>query len=88
MEKVKIYCDGACSNNQSKRNKGGWGALLLYMDTVKEIYGGEENTTNQRMELTACIKALSLIKKSSVEIEIFSDSAYLVNCFHQKWYLR
>ncbi|MBM3172999.1 MAG: ribonuclease HI [Chloroflexi bacterium] len=86
QHKKIIYCDGACSGNQFRGNRGGWGAVLKYKDTVKEIWGGEDNTTNQRMELTACIKALEQLKEPDIEIEIYSDSAYLVNCINQKWY--
>lgn len=83
---IKIYCDGACSGNQNKNNIGGWGALLIFNDKIKKINGGEKNTTNQRMELTACIKALEAIKSTKYPIEIYTDSAYLYNCIQQKWY--
>ncbi|HEY9187154.1 MAG TPA: ribonuclease H [Ignavibacteria bacterium] len=83
---IKIYCDGACSGNQNKNNIGGWGALLIFNEKVKKINGGEKNTTNQRMELTACIKALEAIKSIKYPIEIYTDSAYLYNCIQQKWY--
>ena len=85
---VQIYCDGACSGNQYSTNRGGWGAVLLYAGKSKEIYGGQKNTTNQRMELTACIRALEEIKAGDFEIDVYTDSAYLVNCMHQKWYER
>ncbi len=85
---VQIYCDGACSGNQYSCNRGGWGAVLLYEGKTREIYGGEKNTTNQRMELTACIRALEQIKTRDIEIDVYTDSAYLVNCMHQKWYER
>jgi ribonuclease HI len=83
---VIIYCDGACSGNQFAQNKGGWGALLIFQDHTKEIYGGEINTTNQRMELTACIKALGLLKSDKYPIQVFSDSAYLISGMTEKWY--
>jgi len=83
---IKIYCDGACSGNQKKNNIGGWGAILIFNDKIKKINGGEKNTTNQRMELTACIKALEAIKSTQYPIEIYTDSAYLYNCMQQKWY--
>lgn len=86
-KKIIIYCDGACSGNQFKDNTGGWGAILKYGDKIKEIFGGEINTTNQRMELTACIKALEQIKNDGYEVEVFTDSAYLANCMLQKWYV-
>jgi ribonuclease HI len=87
-DKTTIYCDGACSGNQFKTNKGGWGAILQHKDKTKEIYGGQRNTTNQRMELTACIKALEEIEEENSLVEIYSDSAYLIQCMHQKWYER
>ena len=87
-EKVIIYCDGACSGNQFKGNKGGWGALLVAGDVVKEIRGGERNTSNQRMELLACIEALRKLNRDGLDVEVYSDSAYLVNCMNQKWYER
>lgn len=87
-EPIVVYCDGACSGNQSTNNVGGWGAVLRYKDHVKELSGGERNTSNQRMELTACIKALEHIKTASKPIEIYSDSAYVVNCMTERWYER
>jgi len=86
-EKVIIYCDGACSGNQFKGNKGGWGALLVAGDVVKEIRGGERNTSNQRMEL-ACIEALRKLNRDGLDVEVYSDSAYLVNGMQQRWYDR
>lgn len=85
--RIVIYCDGACSGNQSARNTGGWGAVLQYKDTVKDIHGGERNTSNQRMELTACIKALESVKTKNIPIDVYSDSAYLINCMREKWYV-
>ena len=87
-ETVTIYCDGACSGNQFQGNRGGWGAILSYKDTLKEIRGGERNTSNQRMELTACIKALERLKGNGRNVVVFSDSAYLVNGMNQRWYER
>ena len=55
--RIRIYTDGACSGNQHEENVGGYGAILEYGEHVKEIYGGEENTTNNRMELKAVIEA-------------------------------
>ena len=83
---IIIYCDGACSGNQFNSNSGGWGAVLKFGSETKEIYGGEKNTTNQRMEITACIKALETIKKEGFKINIYSDSAYLVNCMNERWF--
>jgi len=86
MHKIIIYCDGACSGNQYRINTGGWGAILQQGSRLKEIYGGEKNTTNQRMELTACIRALEQIKSGKFDVEVYTDSAYLVNCMQKKWY--
>ena len=83
MEKktVTIYTDGACSGNPGP---GGWGAILSYKGTEKEISGGEKQTTNNRMELTAVIKALSALKESCI-VELYSDSKYVVDAFNQHW---
>ena len=81
MDKVTIYTDGACSGNPGP---GGWGAILMFKDVKKEIYGGEKNTTNNVMELTAVIESLKLLKYPC-EVELYSDSAYVVNAFLQKW---
>lgn len=86
MKQVIIACDGACSGNGKASNIGGWGAILKYGDQVKEIYGGAPLTTNNIMELTAAIEALKCLKTQDLDIQIFSDSAYVVNCFRQGWY--
>jgi ribonuclease HI len=85
-DKIIIYCDGACSGNQYQCNTGGWGAILQQGSRLKEIHGGERNTTNQRMELTACIRALEQLKSGKYAVEVYTDSAYLVNCMQKKWY--
>ncbi|MDP3386498.1 MAG: ribonuclease HI [Eubacteriales bacterium] len=85
-DKIIIYTDGACSNNQSSDNIGGYGAILTYKDHTKEIFGGRTNTTNNIMELTAMIEALKLVKNRMIETEVHSDSAYIVNCINLKWY--
>jgi ribonuclease HI len=87
-DKIIIYCDGACAGNQFENNVGGWGAVLSFRDKRKEIYGGEKNTTNNRMELTACIRALEQIKSKDYEIEMYCDSAYIVNCINERWYVK
>ena len=81
MERVIIYTDGACSGNPGP---GGWGAILIYKDIKKEISGGAKNTTNNIMEVTAVIEALKLLKYKC-DVEVYSDSAYVVNAFKQKW---
>jgi len=87
-EKIIVYCDGACSNNQQRQNRGGWGAILQYKGKVREISGAEKNTTNNRMELLACIHALEAIKDHALPVAVYTDSAYLHNCLTQKWYRR
>ena len=81
MEKVVIYTDGACSGNPGP---GGWGTILMYKENKKEISGGKANTTNNVMEITAVIEGLKLLKYPC-EVEIYSDSAYVVNTFKQGW---
>ena len=83
MKEVTIYTDGACSGNHGP---GGWGAILEFKGIEKEISGFEANTTNNRMELTAAVKALSLLKEDCI-VKLYSDSAYLVNGFQHKWIL-
>ncbi len=86
MEKIILFCDGACSGNGKDTNVGGWGAVLQYQGHVKELFGGEAQTTNNIMELTAAIEGLRCIKKKNIPIEVYSDSAYVVNCFRNGWY--
>ena len=81
MYEVTIYTDGACSGNPGP---GGWGAILMLGENRKEISGGSENTTNNIMELTAVIEALKILKRPC-KVNIYSDSAYVVNAFLQKW---
>ncbi len=81
MEEVIIYTDGACSGNPGP---GGWGSILMYGEHKKEISGGKKDTTNNVMELTAVIEALKLLK-FKCKVSLYSDSAYVVNAFNQKW---
>ena len=81
MEKVTIYTDGACSGNPGP---GGWAAVLIYKGIEKEISGYAPDTTNNIMEMTAVIEALKTLK-FPCEVDLFSDSAYVVNCFEQGW---
>jgi len=81
VKQVHIYTDGACKGNPGP---GGWAALLLYNDHEKEIYGSEERTTNQRMELKAAVEALKILKEPC-RVNLYSDSAYLVNAFNLGW---
>ncbi len=81
MKKIVIYTDGACSGNPGP---GGWGAILIFKDIKKEISGNMDNTTNNIMELTAVIEALKALK-FPCKVDLYSDSAYVVNAFNQKW---
>lgn len=81
MEEVTIYTDGACSGNPGP---GGWGSILMMGENKKEISGGSANATNNIMELTAVIEALKMLKRPC-KVNIYSDSAYVVNAFVQKW---
>ena len=87
MKTVNIYTDGACAGNQNESNVGGWGCVLEFNGHKKELHGGETDTTNNRMELTALIEALSALTEDRLFLRIFSDSSYLVNCFRNKWYV-
>ncbi|HSW36462.1 MAG TPA: ribonuclease HI [Candidatus Limnocylindrales bacterium] len=80
-EEYSIYTDGACSGNPGP---GGWAAVIIQSESIKEISGWEERSTNQRMELQAAIEALTCIPPGST-VRLHSDSAYLVNCFRQGW---
>ena len=73
MESVKIYADGACKGNPGP---GGWGALLVKGGIEKELFGGESATTNNRMELTAAIRALDALTRAC-EVDIYTDSQYV-----------
>lgn len=84
--KLRIYTDGACSGNQNESNIGGWGCVLEYAGREKELCGGELDTTNNRMELTALLEAFRVLNREGLDIEICSDSSYLVNCFRSRWY--
>lgn len=81
-KEITIYTDGACSGNPGP---GGWGCVLLWGDHTRELNGGEPSTTNQRMELKAAIEALKAIKVVGWKINLYSDSAYLINAMNQNW---
>jgi len=74
-DQIRIYTDGACRGNPGP---GGWGAVLMHGDKIKKLYGGEPETTNNRMELTAVIKALECIKGNKWPLEITSDAKYVL----------
>ena len=81
---IIMYTDGACSGNPGP---GGWGAILIEDGRELELSGGENPTTNQRMELTAPIEGLRALPGRRA-VAIYSDSAYVINCFRDKWYER
>ncbi len=81
MKKVTVYTDGACSGNPGP---GGWSSILTYNGSERQISGGEATTTNNRMELTAVVTALEMLKESC-EVEIVSDSKYVVDAINKGW---
>ena len=81
MKNVEIYTDGACRGNPGV---GGWGAVLKYGSIEREISGGEPSTTNNRMELTAVITALSLLKEPC-HVTLTSDSKYVIDAIQKGW---
>ena len=81
MKTVYIYTDGACSGNPGP---GGWGAILRYNGTEKELSGGEEHTTNNRMEMCAVLYALNALKEPC-EVILTSDSKYVIDSITKGW---
>ncbi len=81
MKEVELYTDGACSGNPGK---GGYGGILIYKGIEKEYSGYDPETTNNRMELSAVIQGLKLLKEAVI-LHIYSDSAYVVNAFELGW---
>ena len=81
MKTITLYTDGACSGNPGP---GGWGAILLYGEHKKELSGGERNTTNNRMELTAVIRGLEALKEPCI-VELYSDSKYVIDGLEKGW---
>lgn len=81
MKKIELFTDGACSGNPGP---GGWGAILRYNGIEKELSGGEENTTNNRMELTATIEGLSALKEPC-RVRLVTDSRYVADGIGKGW---
>ena len=79
---IKIFTDGSSRGNPGP---GGYGVVMLYKDNRKELSQGYKITTNNRMELTAVIKALEAIKKNSIKVTIYSDSKYVVESVEKGW---
>ncbi|GHV20336.1 ribonuclease H [Clostridia bacterium] len=81
MKHVELYTDGACSGNPGP---GGWGAILIYKETEKELSGGAPDTTNNRMELTGIIEGLKALK-NPCDVTVYSDSKYVVDAIVKGW---
>lgn len=81
MKHIDLYTDGSCSGNPGP---GGWGAILLYKGLEKELSGGERQTTNNRMELTAAIEGLKALKEPC-QVDLYTDSQYLCSAINQHW---
>ncbi len=81
MKKLSLYTDGACSGNPGP---GGWGAILVYNGIEKVMSGGEADTTNNRMELTAAIRGLEALNQPC-EVDLYSDSKYLIDAMSLGW---
>lgn len=79
MDKIKIWTDGSCSNNQSDDNFGGWGVVIRKGNHLEELFGGAVNTTNNKMELQATIEGLKALESKDIPVEIYLDSAYVLN---------
>lgn len=90
MNMNKIYTDGACSI-QTLGRPGGWGAYLEIDNDTYSFSGSRKETTNQQMEIEACVRGIEELEKigfnSFFPIEIYSDSAYVCNCFKQNWWI-
>ena len=80
-KEVNIYTDGACSGNPGP---GGWGVILEYNGHIKELSGGEAETTNNRMEMMAVIKGLEALKEECV-VDLYSDSKYVIEAIEKGW---
>ena len=84
MKSVTVYTDGACSGNPGP---GGWAAILIYGEHRRELSGGAASTTNNRMEMTAIISALSALKEPCA-VELYSDSRYVLDALEKGWAAR
>ena len=89
MHSVTIYTDGSCPGNGQGGANGGWAAVITLDGSAecKELSGGERDTTNQRMEIRSVIEGLSALKQPC-RVTVCSDSAYVVNCMTQRWYVK
>ena len=80
---IKLFADGGCRGNQEKNNIGSWGVYLEYGEHKKELSGTEINTTNNKMELLGVINGLKAIKNKNIPVEVYLDSAYVLNGLEQ-----
>lgn len=85
MDVIKIYADGACRGNQNTTNIGGYGVVLIYKDSIKELNNAFQDTTNNRMEILSVIEGLKSLKRFDIPVEIYSDSQYVVNTINNGW---
>ena len=85
MDVIKIYADGACRGNQNTTNIGGYGVVLIYKDSIKELSNAFQDTTNNRMEILSVIEGLNSLKRFDIPVEIYSDSQYVVNTINNGW---
>lgn len=76
---IKVYCDGACRGNGKENNIGAYGAVMLYKEHTREISKAFKNTTNNKMELMGAIESLLTLKKHNIPVEVYCDSAYVIN---------
>ena len=81
MKHIDLYTDGSCSGNPGP---GGWGAILIYRGVEKELSGGESQTTNNRMELTAAISGLQALKEPCA-VDLYTDSQYIASAIEKGW---
>ncbi len=81
MKEITLFTDGACSGNPGP---GGWGSILMYKESYKELSGGEAHTTNNRMEITAVIEGLNALKEPC-KVELYSDSKYVIDALEKGW---
>lgn len=85
MDVIKIYADGACRGNQNTTNIGGYGVVLIYKDSIKELNNAFQDTTNNKMEILSVIEGLKSLKRFDIPVEIYSDSQYVVNTINKGW---
>jgi ribonuclease HI len=90
MITISMHTDGACKGNQFSNAIGGWAYIIKKGAEEWSNNGAKKNTTNNQMELTALLKGLEFFNENSIgnELIVYSDSAYIVNCFNQKWYAK